>query len=1045
MAVLTCLAALPVRGAVLEFRFNDTGTTSVSTGTDPTVVSLVTLVSPGTSNALQFTDLHSPAGMGVAGDVFGNALYGTDRAFDNRAATGMGSNQQANTPWAQRNPPDATGNYWGGAAMSDNNGDLVPERCDSIQNFQAWTVSGWYKTSEVALGYAGAQIFSTLDNKSGNGTSGGFAVRTGGGVNTMRVTLNGTNQPEPNLWTDIQKWVFFAVTYDGTQTTNNLTYYRGYRNVDEAGTQPVQVTQVAIGSAPSGTMRPDQATTGFGIGNYCNIVDPIRLNRPFQGLLDNIRVDGSTVDATGALGPAALEAIRAGDVAVPAFVWRGNRDTGPIDWDLPANWDPRLVPDDGAIVSFGAPSTTGTVNLGGTGRWVSQIDFSNDNSLAGTTIVGDAGTVLTLGGYRVSSAAGTVNNIDVPVVLAAKIKFTGDGSLNLNAGIARGSGGITKGGGGTLTLGGTCTFAGPISVEGGVLVLRGTNAFQGTTTIANGLLDAAEGTGLPTDSGLCLGSAVISGVATPGVLQTNGAFRRAIASNGAPAAGNVVWQSGGGFAARNGDLVVNLGRDSTPTDDVSPLPLTWGEPGFVKSDAPLIFGTASSNGTVVWKNPIQLTSDSQQLSTREISVRRGAGTAPEVDVQGVISDAAGGTGILDKTGDGTLKLSAANTYQGGTLVEAGTLMAANASGSATGAGQVVLYPSAVLASGAVGAIAGQVIASTGATVAPGGLGAFGALTLNSGLSLGDAAVLDFDVTDALQDALTLHAALTLFPNSRPSIALHAGGALSGNYVLATYPLSAVGLSNFNVTGLPAGYVLDIGQKQIKLLSSTTGSGEWRTTASGDWSVRSNWTTVSSPNAVDANALLGALVTDDTTVRVDAGVTLGTLELDSAHHYRVDGPGTLTMQAARGSAAITDAAGSHAISAPLVLASDTDVLVSVEGDTLTLDGGILHSPGALTKLGPGTLVLSGGNSYTGGTTVAAGALYVATPGALPSGMDLLIAVGGRVVLAEGLNAAAAGRRAASLAAVPEPCTALLLGVWAGGSAIWLLTRRLGRTA
>ena len=42
---------------------------------------------------------------------------------------------------------------------------------------------------------------------------------------------------------------------------------------------------------------------------------------------------------------------------------------------------------------------------------------------------------------------------------------------------------------------------------------------------------------------------------------------------------------------------------------------------------------------------------------------------------------------------------------------------------------------------------------------------------------------------------------------------------------------------------------------------------------------------------------------------------------------------------------------------------------------------LTGPGGLTKLGPGTLVLTGPNSYTGGTTVSAGALSIAADGAL----------------------------------------------------------------
>jgi autotransporter-associated beta strand protein len=601
---------------------------------------------------------------------------------------------------------------------------------------------------------------------------------------------------------------------------------------------------------------------------------------------------------------------------------------------------------------------------------------------------------------------------------------------------------------GTLTTGGNdanTTFAGVISSDPAIsspaydslvkegtgrMVLSAKNTYLGTTTIANGVLDAVEGMGLPVESGLYLGSKPVNGVSTAGVLQTSGTFRRAVATSGLPAAGNVVWQSGGGFAAREGDLVVNLGLDSTPPNDDNPLALTWDQPGFVKSDAPLAFGSATANGTVVWKNPVRLTADSGAYVWREFAVKRGTGAGPEVDIQGEISDAPDAQGWLDKTGDGALKLSMANTYLGGTIVEAGTLIAANSSGSATGPGPVAVYPAAMLASGPTGAVAGMVSVSSGATVAPGALGALGVLTLHSGLSLNGGAVLDFDVIGVLQDVLTLHGPLSLFSSEKPLIALHASGVLSGEYVLATFPASAVALSNFNWTGVPEGYVLEVSQDQIKL-SSATGPAEWKTTGSGNWSAGSNWTTGTPPDGIGAYALLGTKITGDTVVQVDADVTLGALELDSADRYDVEGPSTIAMQVGTGNARINNKAGSHTISAPLALTSGTNVTVAVESDALTIDGGIVDSAGGLTKLGPGTLVLSGSGHYRGGTTVADGTLRVGAVGALPHGAPISISSGARLVLAEGLVAGAADRAVAmhvtALTAVPEPGSLALLAV------------------
>jgi fibronectin-binding autotransporter adhesin len=54
---------------------------------------------------------------------------------------------------------------------------------------------------------------------------------------------------------------------------------------------------------------------------------------------------------------------------------------------------------------------------------------------------------------------------------------------------------------------------------------------------------------------------------------------------------------------------------------------------------------------------------------------------------------------------------------------------------------------------------------------------------------------------------------------------------------------------------------------------------------------------------------------------------------------------------------------------------------------------ISGSGGLNKTGDGTLVLSGENSYRGGTTVSAGTLEIASAGALPAGTSLTIGNGG----------------------------------------------------
>ncbi|MDF1739372.1 MAG: autotransporter-associated beta strand repeat-containing protein, partial [Verrucomicrobiales bacterium] len=88
------------------------------------------------------------------------------------------------------------------------------------------------------------------------------------------------------------------------------------------------------------------------------------------------------------------------------------------------------------------------------------------------------------------------------------------------------------------------------------------------------------------------------------------------------------------------------------------------------------------------------------------SVKRMAILVQELEPRVVETD-----NSLVKEGSGTLTLNAANTYNGGTTVKAGALMANNSSGSATGTGEVVVETTALL--GGTGAVAGAVTATGG--------------------------------------------------------------------------------------------------------------------------------------------------------------------------------------------------------------------------------------------------------------------------------------------------------------------------------------------
>jgi autotransporter-associated beta strand protein len=99
-------------------------------------------------------------------------------------------------------------------------------------------------------------------------------------------------------------------------------------------------------------------------------------------------------------------------------------------------------------------------------------------------------------------------------------------------------------------------------------------------------------------------------------------------------------------------------------------------------------------------------------------------------IAAVIGDNTGTTSVT-KSGAGTWVLSGSNTYTGGTIVTAGTLLASNAAGSATGTGAVSVGGAGATVGGS-GSLAGMLTVATLGTLSPGGSGGDSSLTLPGG-------------------------------------------------------------------------------------------------------------------------------------------------------------------------------------------------------------------------------------------------------------------------------------------------------------------------
>lgn len=175
----------------------------------------------------------------------------------------------------------------------------------------------------------------------------------------------------------------------------------------------------------------------------------------------------------------------------------------------------------------------------------------------------------------------------------------------------------------------------------GVLHVTGGSAYTGLTRIEEGVLRAADGTGLPAGSALLLNGGAFE--------STTGAFNRSLGDT----AGQVRLAAGSsGFSAFGSPLTVNLGGAAAS--------ITWGSAFF--NPSALVLNAASADSALDFLNPLDLNGGARVIQV-------GAQTAT---LTGGLSDSAGGS-QLDKTGAGTLLLPAANAFGGAIAISGGTL------------------------------------------------------------------------------------------------------------------------------------------------------------------------------------------------------------------------------------------------------------------------------------------------------------------------------------------------------------------------------------
>ncbi len=456
------LAGANVPAPLLLYNFNETGTTALATGSaadgggNP-------VLNFNANNTTTPADLHSAPGTGVSGAA-------GDRAFDN---TGAGS---------------GFSNVSHGQHAAD---------FDAIDTLSAFTLSGWYMLPSTA------QSIGLQDSLFENGsTSAGFRLRGGSSTNagTLQLTVDGQTRETSRVYTEVGEYVYFAASYDGTSTTDNVKFYKGTVN---SGLSLVDTFSINAGAVNTETLPLFIGANRQFLAQF-----------PFNGFLDNIRIDGS------ALPMEALEFLRA-DAVGQATGFRAN----------PGNGGALHVSGAGNVtISGGTASNNFAANEGG-GLWNSA---TGTLTVDGTTISGNtaAGVASDSGGGGVYNDGGTVD-ID---------------NARIRRNVASGTAGS---GGGLLSVAGTVnvdntdfSFNDANRAGGGIEIVNGALVLTNTDLIDN---DALGGAANAPGNG---GGLHVTGVAT--VTIDNGI----VSGNVAASEGGGLWnQTGSTLTVRNGTLI----------------------------------------------------------------------------------------------------------------------------------------------------------------------------------------------------------------------------------------------------------------------------------------------------------------------------------------------------------------------------------------------------------------------------------------------------------------------------------------------------------
>jgi autotransporter-associated beta strand protein len=646
---------------------------------------------------------------------------------------------------------------------------------------------------------------------------------------------------------------------------------------------------------------------------------------------------------------------------------------------------------------IGSGQIVGTTKLTVNGQGSLTIANSGNNYSGGTAI--QSGKVV-LGAYDALPAAGTVTfgqgSLSGTLDLAGFNQTVGGlavGTATVPAmqviTSSSGSSTLTYNGAGSSTFPGLIRDGGGIlglNVVGGSLTLSGSNGYSGGTTVNNGTLVLGSNGALG-NGGLTVNNGLVDlNSFNPTISYLSGT-------------GGTITNNGLGIAT----LTVNLATDTT-----------YG--GYLYDSV----GTEFAQFALDLENQRKLTLTGNNAYTGLTTISAGTlsindagvylgnfaiGSSAVLNYNGPVTQSlwgvVSGSGSLTKSGSGTLTIFNANTFGGG-----------NATGDIFGTvsihqGEILVTQGAVLTNNASEIDVGDTAGMTGALTMTSGSamtpwGSSGNSGVNVGIN-GGTGIVTLSGTSLLDASCTANSSGGTGGSFSNVVSIGLAGSSGTVTVADNSQLRAVeGTPSSNGSFLSvgaggSGVLIVQNQGQVQAANFFLG-GTYYPTSGGTGTLHLNGGTVSVPQVVNNAGTTGYLYFNG-----------GTLQATASSSNYISAAGTLKLYDENGGAVMDTNGNNITISQPLLH-----------------DPSLLSQDGGLTKVGAGTLVLSGVNTYNGGTFVVDGTLIVTNKLVLSDGSNVTVgdssAFPAPIVSMADLSSADA-------TAVPEP-SAVALATFAG---------------